>query len=199
MRLLNLESLRRCGADLSTDVLQHLENTLSAVTTPVVHRRILKGRRDDVSKVLDLSKVSGVSLESICGELIQYSQHRLPSERRLPEDHAIFGPLTVELLTQLKILVQAFQESDVYDIHRARCTGALHFRKQWNRNDWVWVQVGIEEMYGALRGPLPAKLMVLFKIRDYTGENAVRRVGALRILSAVNSGFVSDIHGLVTV
>jgi len=54
-------------------------------------------------------------------------------------------------------------------------------------------------MYGALRGCLPAKLVALFKIRDYTGENAMRRVAAVRMLSAVNSGFPSDIHGLVTV
>ena len=54
-------------------------------------------------------------------------------------------------------------------------------------------------MYGAQRGRLPAKLVALFKIRDYTCENAVHRVPAVRMLSAVNSGFQSDIHGLVTV
>jgi len=54
-------------------------------------------------------------------------------------------------------------------------------------------------MYGALRGRLPAKLVALLKISDYTCENAVCRVAALRMLSAVNSGFPSDIHGLVTV
>ena len=199
MRLLNLESLQGHGADLSTDVQQHLETTVSAVTAPVVDRRILKGHRDDLSNVLDLSKVSGVSLDSICVELIRYSRHSLPSERRLPEDHAILRTLLVELLTQLEIPVLAFQESDVYDIHLVRCTGALHFRKHGTRTDWVWIQAGTGEMYGALRGRLPAKLVGLFKIRDYTCGNAVRRVAAVRMLSAVNSGFVSDIHGLVTV
>jgi len=62
MRLLNLESLRRRGGNLSADVLQHLESTTSAVIAPVVRRRIPKGRRDDVSKVLDFSKMSGISL-----------------------------------------------------------------------------------------------------------------------------------------
>jgi len=65
MRLLNLESRRRRGADLSADVLQHLESTTSAVTTPVFCRRILKGRQDEMSNVLNFNKVSGVSLESI--------------------------------------------------------------------------------------------------------------------------------------
>jgi len=54
-------------------------------------------------------------------------------------------------------------------------------------------------MYSALRGRLPANLLALFKIRDYTCENVVRRVAAVRMLSAVNSGFPSDIQGLVTV
>ena len=186
MRLLNLENLRCCGADLSTDVLQHLESTVSAITAPVVHRRILKWRWDYVSNVLDLSKVSGVSLESIYGELIRYSRHSLPSERWLPDDNAILRRLPLELQTQLEIPVLAFQESNVYDIPRAGSTGALHFNKQVNRNDWVWVQDGTEEMYGALRGRLPAKLLALIKIRDYPCENAVRRVAAVRMLSAVN-------------
>ena len=54
-------------------------------------------------------------------------------------------------------------------------------------------------MYGVLRGRRPVKLVALFKIRDYSCENAVRQVAAVRMLSAVNSGFQSDIHGLVTV
>jgi len=199
MRLLNLESFRGRGADLSADVLQHLKSSTSTVTAPVVRKRILKGCQDDVSNVLDFSKVSGVSRESICRELIRYSRHNLLTERQLPEDHAILQSLPVELLTQLEIPVVAFQESDVYDINRGRCTGALHFRNQGSRNDWVWVQAGSEEMYGALRGHLPAKLVALFKIRDYTCANAVHRVAAIRMLSAVNSGFTLDIHGLVTV
>jgi len=77
--------------------------------------------------------------------------------------------------------------------------GALHFRNQGSRNDWVSVQADSEEIYGALRGRLPAKLVTLFKITDYTCENAVRRVAAVRMLCAVNSGFPSDIHGLITV
>ena len=131
--------------------------------------------------------------------MIRYSRHNLPTERQLPEDHAILQSLQVELLTPLEIQVVLFQESDVYDIHRARCTGALHFSNQGSRNDWVWVQAGSEEMYGALRDRLPAKLMALFKIRDYNCENAVRRVVALQMLSAVKSGSRSDIDGLVTV
>ena len=119
MRLFNLKSLQPHRADLSTDVLQHLDSTTSAVTPPVFGKSILKARRDDVSNILDFSKVSGVSLERVCRELIRYSRHNPPTERRLAEDHAILQRLPVELLKQLEIPVLAFQECDIYDIHRA--------------------------------------------------------------------------------
>ena len=175
------------GADLSVDLLQPLESTTSGVPAPVIRRWFLKRCRDDVSNFLGCSKVLGVSLESICGQFIRYSQHNLPTEHQLPEAHAILQSLPVELLRQLEIRVVPFKESDVYDIHRARCTGALHFRNQGRRNDWVWVQAGSEEMYGAHRGRSPAKLVGLFKIRDYTCKNAPRWVAAVRMLPAVNS------------
>jgi len=198
MRLLNLHSLRRRGANLGGDVLDYLDKTTSMVSTPAPRGRILKGRRDDVSDVLDFCKVLDITPELICLELIRYSRHNLPTERRLPEEPSILQLPPVELLTQLEIPVLAFQETDVYDIHRARCTGTHRFRNQESRNDWVWVQAGGEEMYGALRGRLPAKLVALFKIRDYA-QDAVRRLAGVQMLNPVNSGWPSDVHGLVTV
>jgi len=53
----------------------------------------------------------------------------------------------------------------------ARSTGCLHFKTQGSRNDWIWLQTGTEEMYGALRGCLPAKLVALLKISDYRCDN----------------------------
>jgi len=166
MGLVNLNSLGCCGANLGDDVLGYLDKTTSPVSTPAPRGRILKGRRHDVSDVLDFCKVLGISLHRICLELIRYSRHNLLTERCLPEEPAILQLLPVELLTQLEIPVLAFQETDVYDIHWARCTGTQRFRNQEGRNDWVWVQAGSEEIYGALRGRLPAKLVALFKIRD---------------------------------
>jgi len=130
---------------------------------PVLRKRVLKGRWEDVSNVVDFSRISGVSLEIIYRELIRYRRYNRPAAHRLPEDHAMLRSLPVELLTQLEIPVLAFQEADVYEMHRARSTGDLHFRNQGSRNDWVWVQAGTEEMYGALRGLLPAKLVALLK------------------------------------
>jgi len=54
-------------------------------------------------------------------------------------------------------------------------------------------------MYGALRGHLPAKLVALLKIRDPRSEDTVCRVTGGQLLTPVNSGCRSDLHGLVTV
>ena len=200
MRLWNLQSVKHRGADLSPDVLQHLDRTTSTVSPPVICKSILKGCRGDVSNIVDFSRISGVSLEIIYRELIPYSRHNLPIDHGLPEDHATLRSLPIELLTQLAVPVLTFQEADVYEIHHARPTGTLHFRKQGSRNDWVWVQAGTEEIYGALRGRLPAKLVALLKIRDPRSEDdTVRRVAGVQLLTAVNSGGLSDLHGLVTV
>jgi len=107
--------------------------------------------------------------------------------------------LPVELLTQLEIPVLAFQEADVCEIHFAQSTSDLYFRNQGYRNDWVLVQASTEEMYGALKGRLPAKLVVLLKIRDYRSDDTVCQVASLQMLTAVNPGSLSDQHGLVTV
>jgi len=116
MRLLNLESLKGRGEGFSADVLKHLDRTTSTLSRPVIRRRILKGRRDDVPNVDDFGWISVVSLDIIYGELIPYSRHNLPIDHRLLEDHAILRSLPVELLTQLEIPVLAFQEADVYEI-----------------------------------------------------------------------------------
>jgi len=105
----------------------------------------------------------------------------------------------VELLTQLEIPGLAFQEIEIYDIHRARCTGAVNFRNHGSRNDSVWVRARTEDMYGTLRGHLPAKLVALFKIRDYRCEDRVRRLAGIQFVRAVSSGRISDVHSLVTV
>jgi len=54
-------------------------------------------------------------------------------------------------------------------------------------------------MYGALRGRLPAKLVALLTIWDHRSDDTVRRVAGVQMLTPVNSGRLSDLHGLITV
>jgi len=165
MRLLNLEFLQRGGADLPTEVVEHLEKTRPAATPPA-HRRILNGRRDNIHDVVDYGRACHISPETMCRELIQYSQPSLPPECRLTENPAILRASLLELLTQLEIAVLAFSELGVYDTHSAGYKGARLFRNETHRNDGIWRQAGVENMYGALRGLLPARLLALFQIRS---------------------------------
>ena len=102
-------------------------------------------------------------------------------------------------MRHLEVPVPAFQETEVYNIHCARSTGSRLFGNQGSRNDWVGVHAGWEGSYGMLRGRLPAKFIALFKIRDFISEGGVRQLASIQILSVVNAGRPSDVHGLVTV
>jgi len=53
-------------------------------------------------------------------------------------------------------------------------------------------------MYGTLRDPLSAKVVALFKIRDYRCQGRVPRLAGIQFVRAVNSGRISDVHSLVT-
>ena len=123
IRLLNLEFLRRTGADLPAEVVEHLEKTRTTPVSPA-YSRILKEHCDDIRDVADFSRVSNVSLETICRELIHYCRLSLPLGHWLPEDLAVLRSLPVELTTTLEIPVLAFQETDVYDIRRP---GPVHW------------------------------------------------------------------------
>jgi len=100
---------------------------------------------------------------------------------------------------QLKIPLLAFLESDVYDIHRAQCTGSVVFCNHTSRNDSFWIQTADKDIYGALQGRLLARLLALLKIRDYTKQDTVYRHAAILYISVVNQGCTSDVDGLVTV
>ena len=50
-----------------------------------------------------------------------------------------------------------------------------------------------------LQGCLPARLLALFKIRDYTKKDTVHCLAAVQYMSVVNQGCSLDVHVLVTV
>jgi len=88
MRVLNLQCQKNRSTDLSAKVLKHLDRTTSTVSPPVICSSILKGRRGNVSNIVDCNRTSGVSLEILYRELIRYSRHNLPRDHGLPEEHA---------------------------------------------------------------------------------------------------------------
>jgi len=71
----------------------------------------------------------------------------------------------------LEIPVADFQETDMFQIHWARCTGTKAFHNSGLRNDWVWIQASGEESYGDLQGRGVVRLVELFKIRNILSES----------------------------
>ena len=164
-------------------------------------RKLLKARYANIDNLRQLSLSLDVPVERIFEEMIKYSRRSLKGDERLPEDDERLSILPIEQFGQLQIPVLAFQETDVYDTHRARTTGKRSFRNGASRNDWVWVAVGSKGEYGALHGQLPGKLRGLFKVRntvaDATGS-AVHRLAVVQLLQAQsNGGHITDAHGLV--
>ena len=95
----------------------------------------------------------------------------MPTAHHLPGNHSTLQSLPVQVLTQLEIPVLALQDTDVHEIYCVRSTSALHLRNRRSRKDWIWIQAAMEEMYGALRGRLPAKIVALLTIGDYRPDN----------------------------
>jgi len=198
MRLLNLEFLRDVDVELAAEVLNHLEKTTISQQPPS-SSSVLKGRHEDICDVIDFGRVCDIPQETICQESIQYSPLNFAHLQRLPKDTQILHSLPIELLTQPEIPILAFQESDVYEIYRAWCTGSGLFCNHVSHNDCVWIQTADQDMYGTLRGHLSARLLALFKIRDYTKQDTVHWLAAVQYLSVVNQGCASDVYGLVTI
>ena len=195
-RLLNLEFLQCAEADLLAEVVEHLEK-IRPTPTPPAHRRILKGCRDNIHNIPDFSKACYVSAKIICQELILYSWLSLPPECQLLESQAILQALPVELVTQLEILVLAFQEPGVYNVHRAWCTCSRLFRNQASQNTGVWIQAVGGNIYSAFRCPLLVRHIVLFKIQSvYMRQDTVYRLTGARSISTVASGNPSEVHCL---
>ena len=122
-------------------------------------------------------------------EILRFTRQTAADDRWLPADPTELGLLPVEGFAQLEIPVADFQETDRFQIHRARCTGTKAFCNGGPRNDWVWVQTGGEAKYGDLRGRVVARLLALFKIRNILSEaEAVHRLSFVCILNLVNSG-----------
>jgi len=158
----------------------------SSHTTP---RRVLKGRMKNTSTLTELCATLNIHYSDMMKEILRFTRLTAADDRQLPADPSELWLLAVQGFVQLEIPVADFQETDRFQIHRARCTGTKAFRNGGPRNDWVWVQTGGEANYGDLRGRVVAWLLARFMIRNILIEaGAVHRLALLCILDPVNSG-----------
>ena len=102
--------------------------------------------------------------------MLRFTKQTVPDDHPLSSDPTELGLLPVEQFTHLEIPVADFQETDVFQIHRARSTGTMAFHSGGPRNDWVWIQAGGEDSYGHLQGRGVAQLLALFNKRLQRGR-----------------------------
>ena len=99
----------------------------------------------------------------------------------------------------VRVLVENFQEAREITYHHLWCTGAQLWRPPGqSRNDWLWVDLGNRNIYGALRDFYPAQLVSMIKVRELT-TGSVDRLVLVDRLYVENSSKIKDVTGLVTV
>jgi len=151
--------------------------------------RILKGQMKNVSTLTELWGTCNIDYGDIMEEMLRVTKETVADDHPLSSDPTELGLLPVEQFAHLEIPVADVQETDVFQIHRARSTGTRAFRSGGPGNDWVWIQTGGEDSYGDLQGREVAQLLALFHIRNVFSEAAgVRRLTLLRVLDSINSG-----------
>jgi len=175
------------------DVLLKAENVVAIEgtgrETAAAGRTNLKGRMKHVTTLTELCRTCNIDYGDIMEEMLRFTKQTVADDHPLFSDPTELGLLPLEQFTHLEIPVADFQETDIFQIHRARSSGTMAFRSGGPRNDWVWNASGGEDSYGDLRGRGMAQLLALFKIRNVFSESAgVRRLALLRVLDPINSG-----------
>jgi len=168
MRLLTIDVLRTADDAVGTGNVS-ISSPWIGIETCLPHRisrRVLKGRTPNVGTVLELCLALEIPYDDLAAELVNYLRRAVTDERQLPADPSELKFSPAELFTQLEIPVADFQETNIFQVHRARCTGKKSFRNSGPRNDWIWIQAGGPDMYGELRGRAVARLVGLFNIRN---------------------------------
>ena len=148
MRLQTLETLLKAESVITIDH-SEAEMAASSRSTP---QRVLKGQMRNIGILTELCRTCNIDYGDIMEEMFRFIKRTVADDPPLPTDPTELGLLPVEQFTQLEIPVADFQETDVFQIHWARCTGTQDFRNGSPRNDWVWIHAAGEESYGDLRG-----------------------------------------------
>ena len=153
-------------------------------------RLVLKDRMiENIGTLTELCRALNSDYSDMIEELLRFIRQTIADDKRLPSDCTELGSLPIEQFIHREIPVPDFQKTDVFQIHRAPCTGTKAFRDGGPRNDWVWVQAGGEESYRDLQGRVVARLLALFKIINVlSGAGDVHHLALVRILDPVSAG-----------
>ena len=152
-------------------------------------RQVLKGRMmDNIGTLTELCRALNIDYPNMIEDMLRFVWQTIADNQGLPSDSTELRSLPLEQFTHLEITIPDFQDTDVFQIHRARRTGRKAFRNHCSRSDSVWVQAGGEECYGDRRKHIVARLLALFKIRNVlSGARDVYRIGLVPILDPVSA------------
>jgi len=95
--------------------------TISSCSTP---RQVLKGHMKNTSTLTELCTDLDIYYSNMMEEILVlcFIRQTVVDDWQLPADPTELGLLLVEGFAQLEIPVPDFQETDRFQMHRARCT-----------------------------------------------------------------------------
>jgi len=143
----------------------------------------------NVNTLTELCRTCNINDGNLMEQMLRFTKQAVADDHPRSSDPTELGLGPIEHFTHLEIPVANFQETDVFQIHRACSTRTMAFRSGGPRNYLVWIQVGKEDSYGDLQRWRVAQLLALFKIKKVVSQGAsVRRQALLRVLDPINSG-----------
>jgi len=133
MRLQTIEALSKVkGVMVAED-----SGKMPAFSSHSTPRLVLKGRMKNTSMQTELCATLNIHYSDMMQEILRFTRQTAADYRRLPGHPTEQGLLPVNRFAQLEIPVADFQETDRFQIHRARCTETKGFCHGGPRNDWV--------------------------------------------------------------
>jgi len=125
MRLQTIEALSKVkGVIVAAESGMEMP-AFSSHSTP---RRVLKGRMKNTSTLTELCTTLNIHYSDMMQEILRFTRQTAADDRWLPADPTELGLLAVQGFAQPEIPVANLQETDRFQIHRARCTGTKAFR-----------------------------------------------------------------------
>jgi len=132
IRLQTLEALSKVKGVIVVEDTGMEMPTVPSRSTPCP---VLKGRMKTTSTLTELCTALDFHYSNMMKEILRFIKQTASDDRRLPADPAELGLLPVEGFAHLEIPVPHFQETNMFQIHVARCTGTKAFCNGSSRND----------------------------------------------------------------
>jgi len=120
MRLQTIEALSKVKGVIVAEESGMEMLAFSSHTKPL---QVLKGRMKNTSRLTEICATLNIHYSDMMQEILRSTRQTAADDGQLPASHTQLGLLPVKGFAQLEIPVADFQETDRFQIHRARCTG----------------------------------------------------------------------------